>query len=529
MNLKDYLRKKFIQFLGIEHLTENPKGERFTYLTNEEELIRKKIIEYKAWYSGDSDELLNFYTQDKTHNVGEAIYNRNKKNYFWSLSSTEANIKRVHSGIPNAIVSTLVNAIGNPKITSTKQDEIDKIIENNELFNVFNQQQMPLTMALGYGAFKVDVDNSISKTPIIEYYDAEYVEYIVQARKLIGIVYKDYYKYNNHDYLLLETRRTDGKNSYIEFELFKLNNQNEAEPVELSEVPELSNLQNLVIENFPFITGVASVYFYDVYNRNYGKSLYAGKIDLFDDLDQDLSQNSQSVKLSTPIEYIPADLCKRDKVTGDLITPQVYSRKFLPLETAPNGDGETNGEVRTTQAQLNIGQYSENARMILDFILTGILSPATMGIDIAKKDNAEAQREKEKVTIMTRNNIIERQTKIIKELLKICLAFQEYQNSGTISLDADYDIKVIFNEFANPSFENQLQTLGNAWVQGEISTKKYVELLWGDKLTEQEKQIEIAWLDNNKAKDNLTFTDLGVDLDAKPITSDNVAETDIIE
>ena len=187
------------------------------------------------------------------------------------------------------------------------------------------------------------------------------------------------------------------------------------------------------------------------------------------------------------------------------------------------------GEVKTTQAQLNIGQYSENARMILDFILTGILSPATMGIDIAKKDNAEAQREKEKVTIMTRNNIIERQTKIIKELLKICLAFQEYQNTGVISIDTDYDIKVIFNEFANPSFENQLQTLGNAWVQGEISTKKYVELLWGDKLTEEEKQQEIAWLDSNKARDNLTFTDLGVDLDAKPITSDNVAETDIIE
>ena len=130
-----------------------------------------------------------------------------------------------------------------------------------------------------------------------------------------------------------------------------------------------------------------------------------------------------------------------------------------------------------------------------------------MGIDIAKKDNADAQREKEKVTIMTRNNIINRETKIIKELLSLCLSLQEYLDTGSITLQ-EYDISVNFNEFANPSFESELRTLGPAWSDGQISTSRYVELLWGDKLSDEEKAIEIAWLDDNKSKDNLMLGDI---------------------
>ena len=86
------------------------------------------------------------------------------------------------------------------------------------------------------------------------------------------------------------------------------------------------------------------------------------------------------------------------------------TRNNVKKDTAPNGDGITDGTIQTTQPQLNFDQYSNDAQNKLGFILTGLLSQATMGIDIAKKDNADAQREKEKVTIMTRNNIINRET-----------------------------------------------------------------------------------------------------------------------
>ena len=196
--------------------------------------------------------------------------------------------------------------------------------------------------------------------------------------------------------------------------------------------------------------------------------------------------------------------------------PKCFNRQYVKIDTLPNGDGEHTGAITTTQPILNFEQYSQNAKSKLDFILTGLLSPATMGIDIAKKDNADAQREKEKVTIMTRNNIIERQTKIIKELVTLCLMIQEYIDTGDITID-NYDFSIKFDEFANPSFENELSVLGNAWSDGQISTRKYVELLWGDKLSEEEKEIEIQELEKSRNSDNLKLGDFDND---KPIGMD---------
>lgn len=510
MNVIETIRKRILKFLKLDHLEENPNNERYTFICDEDNIKKQKLQEYRIWYIGDSDELLNYYTNEQIFgNAREPIYNRNRKNYFWGISSEEGNIKRVHSGIPNAIVSTLTNAIGVPS-TSIEDDvlntKLDKIKEVNDFEALLNQQQMPLTMVEGWGAFKINFDTALSNNVLIQYYGANDVEFVYKSGQLIGIIYKDYYRYKNKDYVLLETRRIMNGNSVIEYELFRLGKNEEVYPVELGEVPELENLKPIVIQGFNKILGVPTKFFFDPLNKNYGKSIFAGKIDLFDDLDQILSQDSQTVRVSTPVEYYPVDLLERQS-NGQPKMPKVYNRQFIKKESAPNGDGSIDGTIQTTQPQLNVEQYSQDAQNKLGFILTGILSPATMGIDIAKKDNAEAQREKEKVTIMTRNNIIDRETKIVKSLLSLCLNIQEYLDTGSITL-TDYDISVNFNEFANPSFENELQILGNAWVNGEISTQKYVDLLWADKLSDEEKAEEVAWLDENKSKDDLQLGDI---------------------
>ena len=51
-------------------------------------------------------------------------------------------------------------------------------------------------------------------------------------------------------------------------------------------------------------------------------------------------------------------------------------------------------------------------------IMNGIISPATLGMDIAKKDNAEAQREKEKVTVFTRNKLARAEKKILEKIVQ---------------------------------------------------------------------------------------------------------------
>lgn len=523
MNIIDAIRKRILKFLKLERLSDNPNDERYTFIGDSDNIIKQNLKAYKVWYYGDSDELLNFYTNQELYgNYSEPIYNRNKRQYFWSISTREGNIKRVHSGIPNAITTTLVNAIGTPNISIEKKElneRLEKIISKNDFECLINQQQMPLTLVEGWGAFKINFNKELSDTVLIQYYEAEEVEFVYKQGILIGIIYKDYYNWKGKNYVLFETRRIQNNDSLIEYELFKLDKNNEVTPVELSTIPELESLTNITIPNLKKILGVPSKFLFDPLNKNYGKSIFAGKIDLFDDLDQILSQDSQTVRVSTPVEYYPTDILERG-TDGKVSLPKVYNRQFLEKQTAPDGDGMTDGTIQTTQPQLNFDQYSQNAKSKLDFILTGLLSPATMGIDIAKKDNADAQREKEKVTIMTRNNIIDRQTKILKELLSLCMCIQEFLDTGSISL-IDYDIGVKFNEFANPSFENELQVLGPAWSNGQISTERYVELLWGGKLSEEEKIVEREWLDAQREKDNLQLGDFE---DETPIGEDTFNE-----
>ena len=121
------------------------------------------------------------------------------------------------------------------------------------------------------------------------------------------------------------------------------------------------------------------------------------------------------------------------------------------------------------------------------------MSPATLGIDISKKDNAEAQREKEKVTIFTRTRIVSVETKILKAVLEQLLIADEIMHTDTVSR-LHYDISVKFDEFADDSYENKIAVLGDAYAKDVISDRMYVSKLYGDKLSEEDKEYELQYL-----------------------------------
>lgn len=509
MDIIEKVRQRILKFLHLDHLQENPNSDRFTYVSNMDEVKTQHLEECRVWYVGDSNELLNFYTNQAAYGFSqEPTYNRNRANYFWGINPTENQIKRIHSGVPHAIIDTLVNVIGTPSI-DVKGYDLSNLILDTNFKTIYNQQQMPLTLAEGWGAYKVVVDTNkkLSEYPIIQYYEAKDVEFVVKSGIIIGIIYKDYYNFDNNNYLLLETRRiNDNGNSAIEYELFKLDNNNEVEEVPLETIPELKGLQDVEIPGYKHILGVPTKFLYDPNNKNYGRSIFDGKIDLFDDLDQSLSQRSQTSRVSTPVEYYAPDILTRDK-NGNTQMPKVYNRQFIQKPGGlPDGDGNTDTSIQTSQPNLNFAQYTDEQKAILDYILIGLLSPATMGFDISKKDNYAAQREKEKVTIMTRNNIIEQETKILKELFNIVIAMKLYMDTGAIPLEK-FDVSVKFDEFASPTFENLSQTLTPMWVAGAMSNEMFISKLYGDSLSKEEKERELLALEENKNRDTLSLGD----------------------
>lgn len=514
MTIMEKIKQRILKFLGLEHLSDDPTSDRYTFINNEETVIKQHVKECKIWYVGDSDELQNFYTmRDMSGNAKEPIYNRNKYNYYWGIAvnKDENPIKKVHSGVPRAIVDTLCNIIGMPQITlaDDKENKIDNLIKENDFVRKLTQEARPLTCVEGWGAWKINFDKNLSKYPIFQYYEAEDVDYVVKYGKVIGIIYRDYYKVKNRNYVLLETRRIKDNNSYIEYELFRYH-KDEATKVPLSTIEQLAGLpeDGLCIEGLNKVLGVPCKYFYDVFNKDYGRSIFTGKLDIFDDIDQCLSQASQTDKVSTPVEYYPTDLIGRDG-NGNIKRPNVYNRQYVDMPSYPDGDGQSNERILTTQPNLNYSQYIERYHSLIDVALTGILAPASMGFDVSKKDNAEAQREKEKVTIFTRDNIIDAETLQLKELFSLGLMVQEYMETEQISIK-DYDISVKYSEFANPSFESLSQILLPMFNSGAISTEKYVEKLYGDSLSDEEKKDEIAKLEANKQKDSFNLGDFGL-------------------
>ena len=509
MTLGEWIKKKIIKFLGLEKLAENPNDERLMFVSDTDNIRIEQVQANKIWYLGNGDDLLAFYTGENVSGFNtNPIYNRNKRNYFWSKSTVECNIKRVHSGIPHAIIQTATNIVDMPKILVTgKQDEWDAIAEENDFTNKLTQQGRPLTLAEGWGGWKINFNKSLSDYPIWEYNEGLDVEYIYKCGLLVGIMFKSYYKKGNVNYVLLEQRYKANKNSYIEYNLFKLSKNNEVIECSLDEIPELNDIprETTVIEGLDRILAVPSRYFYDPLNPKYGKSIFAGKLDLFDMLDEIWSQASQTARVSTPITWINPDVMQRGP-NGAIGYENLYNRQLMMKEGIPDGEGHLNQDIVTEQPDLNFDKYGMLAKDVMDYIFTGVLSPATLGIDVAKKDNAMAQREKEKVSIMFRNNIINAETNMIKNIVTLSLMLKEYMDTGMITLQ-DYDINVKYCEFANPSTETMLPILGNAWSQGQISTERFAKMMWSDD-SDEELAKEIAWLDENRQKDDFDLQGL---------------------
>lgn len=532
MTILERMRARIRGVAGSVLKTKRPDDDRTTFINDNEKLGRMKLKEYDVWYDGDGDELLNFYTRENYIGFNyEPFYMRNKKNYFWAISSTEAQIKRTHSGQPRNIVDTLVNIMPFPLISAGEDtNKLQAVVKESGLEQVYKDEQLPLTLVEGWGCWKINWDKDVSDYPSVEYVSAENVDFIYKGGKIIGIVFKNYYTSDKKRYLLLETRSIEWKpNSaaaegsegervlVITNELYELPMNTAAgdddtllKKVDLKSVPELESVEERIeIGPFDKLFAVPCILLGNTSRQwGYGRSIFTGKIDLFDDLDQALSQSSNAVRLSTPIEYIDEEYLERDK-NGLPKKPKAYDRKYIMMKGQKNGDGVSTGQpVQITQPSVEFSRYSDHAVQILLQILNGILSPATLGIDIAKKDNAAAQREKEKVTIFTRNALINGEERILRSLMEQMLMAKEFMDTGAVSVHS-YDISVKFNEFADDSFENKLEALGKAYDMEEISTDMYLNKLYGDTLSEEERAAEKEFLESARQARTEAYSNAG--------------------
>jgi len=92
---------------------------------------------------------------------------------------------------------------------------------------------------------------------------------------------------------------------------------------------------------------------------------------------------------------------------------------------------------------------------------------------------------------------VDQQTQILKRLFTLVLKVHDFMLDEN-KVPGEYNITINYPEYANPTFESKLQALVPAFVSGAMSAKQFVGELWGEALSEEEREDEIAKLEQYK-------------------------------
>lgn len=434
------------------------------------------VIRNRLWYRGEPSELDQFFKATASNNDKVA------QSRFWAATPSEnSNIRKMHSGLPSMMADRLcdivVSDIDKVQVENDIANAIwEEISKENKFFELV-QDAITKTLVEGDGAFKISGDSELSKYPILEFFSGDKVDYRLNRGRLTNVLFYTSYKKGSKEYILEENY---GKRS-ITYKLYL-----DGKEVPITSIEETSKLK-YVSYSGDYIMAIPIKFFKSPKWENRGKSIFDTKSDSFDSLDEVISQWIDAFRDGRVNKYIPECLLPRNPNTGEIIESNPFDNRYISTGT-DSGENAKN-EIKTTQADIKYEAFIESYAKALDLCLQGIVSPATLGIDLKKTDNAEAQREKEKTTLYTRSKIIDVLTEVIPQLIDLTLKVND-ELSG--KAPGEYKGIIEFGEYSTPSFDAVVEIVGKAKSLGIMSLQKCIDELYGDTMTDEEKALEIA-------------------------------------
>lgn len=434
----------------------------------------------RIWYTGKSRQLSQLY----------ASLNDVPKTMFWAAPMTQGlEIRKLHTGLAKIVIDMLgaivLNDFNGVEIsTEGSQRSVDEwaaIAKQNDFEDRLEECISDICI-VGDGAFKISYDAEISDKVIIEWYPAERVRFIRRRGHIRGVKFYTDYFHRGRKYQLVEIYQY-GSITY------KLLNDNDNEvPLDTLEQTAWAKGQDLTFDKsvmfaVPVILGRHSQY------KGRGVSLIDDKDDAGDALDEVFSQWMDALRAGRTKQMFPERLVPRDPNTGMYISPNPFDNRFIVVGDDSMTEGKSNS-VQTDTPNIPSDSYLAAYVTALDLYLQGLISPSTIGIDVKKLDNAEAQREKEKTTLYTRQRLVGLLSKVLPKLVITALNAQEMIVCGGTPMTRPPDVKAKFGEYANPSFESQVETVSKARSGGVMSIRTAVDEMYGDSKDEDWKNEE---------------------------------------
>lgn len=433
-------------------------------------------IRNRIWYRGDSNELEQMY-----RSVNEYA----DKYKFWASKCTPGmEMRKIHTGLPGLIVRILSGIVladmNDFEFDSPAQEQLWKEIEKENKFRKAMERSVKEVLYIGDGAYKVTIDTNLSQYPILEWYPGERIEIIQERGRLKEIVFKTPYMDHRQQYVLYEHYGY----GYIRNELYKGDRE-----VDIKTIEATQNISDWKFDESVILAVPLKIYESTKWEGR-GGSIFDGKLDSFDAFDEAWSQWMDTLRAGRARTYIPESYIPRNPETGELLKASAFDNRFIAGDDNM-GEGGKN-QILTEQPDIPHESYLASYVTALDLCLQGIISPSTLGIDVKKLDNAEAQREKEKATLYTRNAIVEALQEELPEVISACINAYHILMKQPIE---EVKVEIPFGEYANPSFESQVETMAKARPGSAVmSIEAQVEEMWGDSKDEAWKKEEIKRL-----------------------------------
>jgi hypothetical protein len=450
-----------------------------------------------VWYGGNDLELKQLYERDlKAFKIGN--FTSEELNYFWAQNTTDTNIRKLHSGIPQLIAEKMVDLIlangyevnvYQDKDFENRDDDNQERLESITKYNKFItliQESIETETWSGGVAFKLSA-NQKYKYPIIEVIQPEEYEPEIEAGRIVGDIFIKYFTRHNNTYKLKEHYGIDESGGYIKYSLYKRVYEDWMS-CPLKELDETKDLKDI---SFKGIYRKFSIYKpnklpnSEFRGSRLGESDYSGSHGLFDAIDETLSALVQEFRDGKIKNFWASNLLPVDPITQQVYLPPALKKDFV-IYKGGIGQGEQPDKIEQIQGEIHSEKYIETYKKLIEAVLNNAgLSPQTIGVTGLESVSASegSQELREKTSIRTREKKIDGWTPTLIELFELCLMLDDLKNGRSVG---EYYIDVVFNDYKIETLQDKTAIAGAGLTSGTWDIKSAVDYVHNE-MTDEEK------------------------------------------
>lgn len=421
-----------------------------------------------------------------------------KGHCFWASVSEDDEIPLKHNGYEQTVIKTIINIVNE---LYTKIDISDEFPEEKALWNQINEDQhftsflMDVITDILYFGDAVLYCNYHDGKIILSYETGRNVEYVYDLyNQLKEIIILKIYKQNNKEYLLKTFIGAD--QLYIKHKLYN----KDGEEINLGTLEELRDIKDVeILKDNKYIDcsfGTKLYFNKSPKYKNRGASIFSNKLDAIDALDEITSQRQSVLRSGAPHEFVSED-CIMPDASGNVNMTSNSMHKFFK-KSNPYGQASNGKDIEVLQSDIRANEYRIYEEDAKRRISEGILSEQSIS-NSSVINNTTIARNNEKQTNYTVSGIKKSLQEIIPyyvyNAIQIYFLYNGKQSSITPS-----DIFVNFEEYNNPSLEDQVETCARMKQSGLLPNKEILEEFYGDTKTQEEIEEIATRLDKQEGR-----------------------------